>query len=215
MAKSKVRATIKKVKATLKAKVKAKVLSRAASKKSKALQASPKATIKASPKAKTQNKAPSNVSTLKSGKAKPAAKAVAKTVATKPAAKAAAKSPLQTKPAVKSFIPASKAKTSKIDFSQFVTPLENRVFVEVDAKREKVTPGGLYIPDTVTFSEGYFEGNVLSRGPGKRNKHGQLMAMDVKKGDRVLFSNYEGTPLDIESRQFYFLTEEQILGVLK
>ncbi len=117
----------------------------------------------------------------------------------------------------KKTIPAkfSSSKAGKIDFAQFVSPLEDRLFVEVQNQREKKTAGGLYIPDTVSVSEAYLEGHVLAAGPGRRNKRGQLRPLDVRVGDHVLFPQYAGTLLELEQRHFYFLSEEQILGVKK
>jgi len=68
-----------------------------------------------------------------------------------------------------------------------VRPLHNRIIVQRIQNEEK-TSGGIIIPDTA--KEKPTEGKVIAAGPGKRDDEGNLIAMDVKKGDRVLFSKY-------------------------
>lgn len=91
-------------------------------------------------------------------------------------------------------------------------PLGNRVLIQ--RSKAKTTKGGIILPDTA--QEKPKEGKVMAVGPGKMDENGQLEAMTVKKGDRVLFSAYSGTEVKHhdEEEEYLILAEDEILGVL-
>jgi chaperonin GroES len=91
-------------------------------------------------------------------------------------------------------------------------PLHDRVLVrriEEDAK----TPGGIIIPDTA--KEKPIQGEVIAVGPGARNEAGRLVPLDVKPGDRVLFSKWSGTEVKIGGEDLLIMKESDILGILE
>lgn len=92
-----------------------------------------------------------------------------------------------------------------------IRPLQDRVLVErVDAMEKSA--GGLYIPDTA--KEKPQEGKVVAVGNGKRREDGTLIAMDVKAGDRILFSKYAGSDVTFDGKEFIIMREDDILGIL-
>ena len=92
-----------------------------------------------------------------------------------------------------------------------LTPLHDRVLVErVEAMGKSA--GGLYIPDTA--KEKPQEGKVVAVGKGKRREDGSTAPMDVKAGDRILFSKYAGNDITLEGKEYIIMREEDILGVL-
>jgi chaperonin GroES len=91
-----------------------------------------------------------------------------------------------------------------------LTPLHDRVIVKRIEEKESVR-GGIIIPDTA--KEKPQEGQVVAAGPGKREK-GELVPLDVKVGDRVLFGKYSGTEIKIEDEDLLILREEEILAKL-
>ena len=91
-------------------------------------------------------------------------------------------------------------------------PLHDRVVVRrLDA--EEKTAGGIIIPDTA--KEKPMEGEVVAVGPGARNKQGQLVALDVKSGDRILFGKWSGTEVKLGGEDLLIMKESDILGVLE
>ena len=76
-------------------------------------------------------------------------------------------------------------------------PLHDRVLVERVNSEDK-TKGGIIIPDTA--QEKPMEGKVLAVGGGARNENGQIVALDVKKGDRILFGKWSGTEVKIDGK---------------
>ena len=90
-------------------------------------------------------------------------------------------------------------------------PLHDRVVVRrIDA--EEKTAGGIIIPDTA--KEKPQEGEIVAAGPGGRNEQGQLMPLDVKAGDRVLFGKWSGTEVKIEGQDYLIMKESDLLGVV-
>jgi chaperonin GroES len=90
-------------------------------------------------------------------------------------------------------------------------PLHDRVVVrriEVDEK----TAGGIIIPDTA--KEKPMEGEVVAVGPGARNEQGQLVPMDLKTGDRILFGKWSGTEVKIDGEELLIMKESDVMGVL-
>ena len=91
-------------------------------------------------------------------------------------------------------------------------PLHDRVLVRrVDA--EEKTTGGIIIPDTA--KEKPQEGEVISTGPGARDDSGKIQALDVKKGDRILFGKWSGTEVKLDGEDLLIMKESDILGVLE
>jgi chaperonin GroES len=92
-----------------------------------------------------------------------------------------------------------------------IRPLQDRVIVErVDAMEKSA--GGLYIPDTA--KEKPQEGKVIAVGKGKRKDDGAVIPMDVKAGDRILFSKYAGNDVTVDGKEYIIMKEEDILGIL-
>ena len=91
-------------------------------------------------------------------------------------------------------------------------PLHDRVVVRRIEAEEK-TKGGIIIPDTA--KEKPQEGEVVAVGPGGRDENGKLVALDVKKGDRVLFGKWSGTEVVIEGQELLIMKESDILGVIE
>ena len=91
-------------------------------------------------------------------------------------------------------------------------PLGDRVVVR-RIKEDQKTPGGIIIPDTV--KEKPVEGEVLAVGPGARDETGVLRPLDVKVGDRVLFTKWAGTEVLINGGDRLILKESDILGVIE
>ena len=92
-----------------------------------------------------------------------------------------------------------------------VKPLADRVvvkpFEELETKK-----GGIIIPDTA--KEKPQQGKVVAVGPGKADDYGNRIALDVKEGDRVLFSKYSGTEIKIDGQEHLFMKEDDILGIM-
>ncbi|HCF30634.1 MAG TPA: co-chaperone GroES [Leptolyngbyaceae cyanobacterium] len=92
-----------------------------------------------------------------------------------------------------------------------VKPLGDRVFVKVSASEEK-TAGGLYLPDTA--KEKPQVGEIVATGPGRRNDDGSRQEMEIKVGDKVLYSKYAGTDIKLGTEEYVLLSEKDILAVV-
>ncbi|CAM3291192.1 co-chaperone GroES [Asticcacaulis taihuensis] len=90
-------------------------------------------------------------------------------------------------------------------------PLGDRVLVK-RVEEEAKTKGGIIIPDTA--KEKPQEGEVVAVGPGTRNDKGDVVALDVKAGDRVLFGKWGGTEVKIDGEDLLILKESDILGIV-
>ncbi len=91
-------------------------------------------------------------------------------------------------------------------------PLHDRVVVRRLNAEEKTT-GGIIIPDTA--KEKPMEGEIIAAGPGARNEAGQLVALDVKAGDRVLFGKWSGTEVKIDGEELLIMKESDIMGIIE
>ena len=91
-------------------------------------------------------------------------------------------------------------------------PLHDRVVVR-RVKEEEKTKGGIIIPDTA--KEKPQEGEVVAVGKGAVGDDGKVIALDVKKGDRVLFGKWSGTEVKIDGEDLLIMTESDIMGVLE
>ena len=90
-------------------------------------------------------------------------------------------------------------------------PLHDRVVVEA-LEAEAKTAGGVILPDTA--QEKPQEGKVISVGPGVRGDDGNISALDVKKGDRVLYGKWSGTEVKIDGKDLMIMKESDIMGVV-
>ena len=90
-----------------------------------------------------------------------------------------------------------------------VKPLGDRVFVKVSASEEK-TSGGILLPETA--KEKPQVGEVAAVGPGKRNDDGSYTELEVKVGDKVLYSKYAGTDIKLGGDDYVLLSEKDILA---
>src|SRR5919202_2045410 len=91
-------------------------------------------------------------------------------------------------------------------------PLHDRVLLR-RVEEEQKTRGGIIIPDTA--KEKPMQGEVLAVGPGVRDDKGELQALDVKPGDRVLFGKWSGTEVKIDGQEYLIMKESDIMGVLE
>ena len=91
-------------------------------------------------------------------------------------------------------------------------PLRDRVVVK-PADREEKTKGGIYLPDTAS-KDRTTEGQVVAVCTGVVNKNGEKTPLDVKAGDRVLYSEYAGTEVKLSGEKYLILRQEDILAVL-
>src|SRR2546423_11709778 len=91
-------------------------------------------------------------------------------------------------------------------------PLHDRVVVRrLDA--EEKTTGGIIIPDTA--KEKPMEGEVIAVGPGARNEEGEIMALDVKSGDRILFGKWSGTEVKLDAEELLIMKESDVMGIIE
>ena len=89
--------------------------------------------------------------------------------------------------------------------------LHDRVVVKRIEQEEK-TKGGIIIPDTA--KEKPQEGEVIAVGPGARDEDGELIPLDVKAGDRVLFGKWSGTEVKIDGEELLIMKESDLLGII-
>ncbi|HXH27843.1 MAG TPA: co-chaperone GroES [Candidatus Polarisedimenticolia bacterium] len=93
-----------------------------------------------------------------------------------------------------------------------IRPLQDRIIVKRIEEEEK-TKGGIIIPDSA--KEKPQEGKVVAAGNGKVTEDGKKIPLDVKKGNRVLFSKYAGTEVNIEGEEHLIIREDDVLGVIE
>ena len=92
-----------------------------------------------------------------------------------------------------------------------IKPLADKVLVKPDDVSEEKTTGGIIIPDTA--KEKPQKGEVVAVGPGRKDENGKAIAMDVKTGDKVLYSKYGGTELEYDGDSYLIMSEQDILAV--
>lgn len=93
-----------------------------------------------------------------------------------------------------------------------IRPLYDRIIVRRIAEEEK-TKGGIIIPDTAKDKP--TEGEVVAAGKGRLTEDGKIIPMDVKKGDRILFSKYGGNEVKIDGVEYLIMREEDVLGIIE
>jgi chaperonin GroES len=90
-------------------------------------------------------------------------------------------------------------------------PLQDRILVQ-RVEEETTTKGGIIIPDTA--KEKPAEGKVTAVGNGKLGEDGKRIALEVKKGDRILFGKYSGTEVKVSGEEYLIMREEDVLGII-
>ncbi|MHC4493155.1 MAG: co-chaperone GroES [Planctomycetota bacterium] len=93
-----------------------------------------------------------------------------------------------------------------------IRPLQDRILVK-RIEEEETTKGGIIIPDTA--KEKPQEGKIIAVGNGKILEDGKVQPLDVKKGDRVLFSKYAGTEINLDGEEHLIIREDDVLGVVQ
>ncbi len=91
-------------------------------------------------------------------------------------------------------------------------PLHDRILIKRVEEKE-TAKGGIIIPDTA--KEKPQEGEVVAVGHGKKTDKGDVIALDVKAGERILFGKYSGTEIKIDNQEYLILREDEVLGVLE
>jgi chaperonin GroES len=91
-------------------------------------------------------------------------------------------------------------------------PLGDRLIVE-PIEQEEMTASGIVLPETA--KEKPMQGKVLAIGPGARKEDGSRIAMDVSKGDTVLYAKYAGTEVKIEGKKYLILKETDVLAIVQ
>ena len=94
-----------------------------------------------------------------------------------------------------------------------IKPLADKVLVKASDVSEDKTTGGIIIPDTA--KEKPHEGKVIAVGPGRTDENGEIIKMNVKVGDNVLYSKYGGTELKYEGEEYIIMSESDILAILE
>lgn len=213
----------KKVKAAAKSKTKATTKSKF----KMVAKAQPKAAVKAKDKFKTKletkskskvqaKNLKSKVKTVKTSKAK--AQKTQKVQKAKISSKAASRAGVFSQPVkggkASSAVVATQKPAQNVDYSKAITPLGDRLVVRI-VQNEKVTAGGLIIPDTVSEAAGFLKATVLAVGRGSQNKKGFIKTMDVQIGDDVLFSQYAGTKVKFNSEDLQIIHETDVMGIVQ
>ena len=90
-------------------------------------------------------------------------------------------------------------------------PLHDRVVVK-RVEEDTKTKGGIIIPETA--QEKPMQGEMIAVGPGARDESGKIVALDVKKGDRVLFGKWSGTEVKIDGTEYLIMKESDIMGIV-
>lgn len=91
-------------------------------------------------------------------------------------------------------------------------PLHDRVVIR-RTEEERTSPGGIVIPDTAT--EKPIKGEVIAVGKGKILDNGEVRALDLKKGDKVLFGKYSGTEVKVEGEDLLVMREDDVMAVIE
>jgi chaperonin GroES len=91
-------------------------------------------------------------------------------------------------------------------------PLHDRVVIRRLNAEEK-SAGGIIIPDTA--QEKPMEGEVVAAGPGARNEQGEVVALEVKTGDRILFGKWSGTEVKLDGEELLIMKESDIMGIVE
>jgi len=93
-----------------------------------------------------------------------------------------------------------------------IRPLHDRIIVK-RMEEERVSAGGIVIPDSAT--EKPIKGEVLAVGNGKQLDNGEIRALDVKKGDKVLFGKYSRTEVKVDGQELLVMKEDDVMAILE
>ena len=93
-----------------------------------------------------------------------------------------------------------------------VRPLHDRIVIKRIEEKETVK-GGIIIPDSA--KEKPQEGEVIAVGHGKKTEKGEVIPLDVKAGDRILFGKYSGTEIKLDGEEYLIIREDEVLGVIE
>jgi chaperonin GroES len=94
-----------------------------------------------------------------------------------------------------------------------VRPLRDRVLLERVVEESEQRVGGIIIPDTA--KEKPQQGKVIAVGSGRVNDKGDVLPLDVKAGDTVLFGKYSGSEIKVDGKEYLIVREDEILGVVE
>jgi len=94
-----------------------------------------------------------------------------------------------------------------------IKPLGDKVLVKPDDVSESKTSGGIIIPDTA--KEKPQKGEIVAVGPGRTDENGKIIKVNVKVGDKVLYSKYGGNEIEYEGEQYLIMSESDIYAVFK
>ncbi|MBI2626558.1 MAG: co-chaperone GroES [Candidatus Nealsonbacteria bacterium] len=94
-----------------------------------------------------------------------------------------------------------------------IKPLSDHILIE-PIKEEEKTKAGILLPETAE-KEKPEQGKVISVGPGKKDKDGKYISMEVKEGDKVLFTKYGPSEIKVENKEYLIAKEEDILAILE
>ena len=93
-----------------------------------------------------------------------------------------------------------------------IKPLADRVVIKA-LQEQEVKKGGIIIPDTA--KEKPMEGEIIEIGPGRTTEDGKKVALEVKKGDRVLYGKYSGTEVTVNGEEYLIMRESDIFAVIQ
>lgn len=93
-----------------------------------------------------------------------------------------------------------------------IRPLHDRVVIR-RTEEERTSPGGIVIPDTAT--EKPIRGEVIAVGNGKILENGEVRALELKKGDQVLFGKYSGTEVKVDGEDLLVMREDDVMAVIE
>ena len=94
-----------------------------------------------------------------------------------------------------------------------IKPISDHILIET-IKEEEKTKSGILLPETAE-KERPEQGKVIAVGPGKRNTAGNVIPLDVKEGDKVLFTKYGPSEIKIEEKEYLIAKQEDILAILE
>lgn len=94
-----------------------------------------------------------------------------------------------------------------------IKPISNHILIE-PIKEEEKTKTGILLPDTAE-KEKPEQGKVIAVGPGRKNSSGKVFPMDVKPGDKVLFTKYGPSEIKVDDKEYLIAKEEDILAVVE
>ena len=94
-----------------------------------------------------------------------------------------------------------------------IKPLSDHILIE-PIKEEERTKSGIFLPETAD-KERPEQGRVIAVGPGKKNKKGEYISLDVKPGQRVLFTKYGPNEIKVDDKEYLIAKEEDILAILE